>query len=244
LGAGVTGQAATGALLAAGAAHVALLNRSYRRVAEVAGRFPPERVTAETLSALPAALRDADVLVCATASSAPVVAAAAVVDAQAHRGSRPLVILDVAVPRDVEPEARAVPGVTLVDLDTHAAACAADSTARQAALARAEAEARAETERCVAAFRLRRAAPEIVALRRHAEATRTAALRRARRRLAHLSEDDWRVVERLTRDVAQQLLHAPTVALRQSAAQPGRAGQRAHRLLADALGKQVRTSST
>src|SRR5439155_23060878 len=104
LGAGATGKLALQALLDAGAAHVTLLNRSVERAEQLLLSLGPAgRTTAASLDRLPSALRDVDLLVCGTAAAMPVVGRELVAERMAGRAGRPLVIADVAVPRDVEP---------------------------------------------------------------------------------------------------------------------------------------------
>src|SRR5262249_42583453 len=137
-----------------------------------------DRAVPGTLDELPAALAGCDAVVCATAAPRPVLLAADAAAALPRRSGRPLVLVDIAVPRDVEPEAGALPGVRLIALDGLEARCALDAHARRHEVERIEAAALAEAEACLAALRERRAAPEIVALRRRAAAVREGEWRR------------------------------------------------------------------
>ena len=137
-------------------------------------------------------------------------------------------LVDIAVPRDVEGAVRDLPGVSLIDLDDLEARCALDPRARRQELERVERAARAEAESCAAALRARAAVPDIVALRRRAAAVRAAELRRYSGRLAGLSPAQRDAVQQLTHAIVQKLLHAPTVALRRS-------GRRDRASLLDAL---------
>ncbi|CAA9222591.1 MAG: Glutamyl-tRNA reductase [uncultured Chloroflexi bacterium] len=227
LGAGVTGQEAMRLLLVAGAAAVTLLNRSRHRVARMQGALPPhlaDRVRFATLDALPETLAGSDVLISATAAPDPVVTPAIVAEALNLRrgatGNSPvsaLLLIDIAVPRDVHPAVREIAGVTVFDLDDLASGCAADATARRAALDRADALAREAADAFTAELRLRAAAPDVATLREHAEAVRLAELRRVRGRLAGLSPRQLAAVEQLTHTIMRKLLHPPTMALRDTA---------------------------
>jgi glutamyl-tRNA reductase len=242
LGAGVTGQDAARALLAAGAAHVTLLNRSRRRLADLGADLPAAHVTRERLDDLPRVLCEVDLLVCATASPAPVVSNGAVAEALPVRAGRPLLLLDIAVPRDIALEVRHLPGVTLLDLDDLAEHCALDAPARHAALERAAGEARSAAEAYVTQLRLRDATPDIVALRRAAAAARAEALRRFGGRLRDLTPDQRAAVEQLTHTIVQKLLHAPTLALRGTATLPPTGARRHRALVMDTLGVLSRHS--
>jgi glutamyl-tRNA reductase len=238
LGAGVTGQEALRALLNAGVAHATLLNRSRRRLVETGSAFPPARVSAATLEALPRILAEVDVLVCATASPEPVVSAASIAAALSARAGRPLVLVDIAIPRDVEPASRALAGVRLLDLDDLASHCVADAPARRAAMERADTQAHEAAQAFMAELRVRAAAPEIAALRAHAETIRTAELRRAQKHLAGLTPREQAAIEHLTRTILQKLVHSPTVALRRAAAAPATAtSRRARQTILDAFSR-------
>jgi glutamyl-tRNA reductase len=180
-------------------------------------------------------LVEADALVCATASPVELVSAAAVAGAVRQRRGRLLVVVDIAVPRDVEPAVRALPGVRLIDLDDLEARCALDGAARRRELERAEALAREAAEACMAALRVREAVPDIVALRQQAEAIRAAELRRAAGRLSRLAPDERAAVEQVTHAIVQKLLHPPTVALRRATASRSAAARRARATILGSL---------
>ena len=226
LGAGQTGQTALRALLAAGAGRVTLLNRSRRRLATLSEDVPSGRVELAALDALTDALAGVDALVCATSAPGAVVREETVAAALARRAERPLLIVDIAVPRDVEPAVGGLPGVRLLNLDDLAAGCALDDGARHEALERADALARAEAAALMAALARRTAASDIAALRAYGAAIRASELRRVRGRLSGLSERELATVEQLTHAIVQKLLHSPTVALRRAAG-TGAAARRA-----------------
>lgn len=217
LGAGVTGKAAARALAAAGVARIRLLNRSLDRARALAdGLALGDRAVPGSLDELPAALAACDAVVCATAATRPVLLAADVTAALPLRAGRPLVLVDIAVPRDVEPEVGGLAGVRLLDLDGLEARCALDPHARRYEVDRIEAAALAEAEGCLVALRERRAAPDIVALRRRAAAVREEEWRRFSGRLGDLTPRERAAVQQLTHAIVQKLLHHPTVALRRA----------------------------
>ena len=234
LGAGLTGQTAVRALLAAGAGRVTLLNRSRRRLATLREEVAGERVERTTLGGLPTALATVDALVCATAAPGVVVRETMAVEAMARRCGRPLLVVDIAVPRDVEPEVGDLPRVRLLNLDDLAARCALDDGARREALERAEAAAHAEAGAVMAALERRTAAAEIATLRARAAAIREGELRRVRGRLPRLTERERATVEQLTHAIVQKLLHPPTMALRRAAG-GGAAARRARAAILAAL---------
>lgn len=243
LGAGVTGKATVRAFAAAGVRRVRLLNRSPDHARSVANTLAlGDRVTIAPLDDLPQALATCDALICATAAARPVVTTATVAAALSLRAGRPLVIVDIAVPRDVEPEVRHLPGAILVDLDDLEARCALDPTERRHELDRVERSATDAAQECLAALRARAAVPEIVALRRRGAAIREAELRRWAGRLNQLAPADRAAVEQLTHAIVQKLLHPPTVALRRASARGGATARRTRAAILQALSPNASTA--
>jgi glutamyl-tRNA reductase len=130
------------------------------------------------------------------------------------------VLLDIALPRDVEPAARDVAGVTLIDLDDLERLCPVDSSTRQAEHQRAEALVLEEAERVAEWLRFRAISPTIAELRTFAEAVRTSELRRSASRLRGLTPEQIAAVDALTSGIVNKLMHGPTVALRDAARSP------------------------
>ena len=147
------------------------------------------------------------------------------------RKGRPQLLVDIALPRDVDPAVRAVPGVFLYDLDDLRVVAEANAGER-----RREAEAAERVvAAAVAAWDAERhdAAPLVVRLRRHAEEVRSGELQRARTQLGPLTAEQEAAVEAATRAIVNKLLHAPTAHLREL----GRSGdERALRLAGALLG--------
>jgi glutamyl-tRNA reductase len=219
LGAGVMARAAAESLVAEGA-RVRLLNRTAGHAEAVAAHLGGE-VSIGSLDDLPRALEEAVLIVGATASRVPIVEAEAVHRAVARRRGRPLVLLDIAVPRDVDPNVRGVPGVQVLDLDELERECPLDVTARRAEIERAEGLAAEEAERIAQGLRVRAVGPAIVELRGYAEEVRVAEIRRSSARLKGLTPEQGAAIEALTAGIVNKLLHGPTVALRHAAARPG-----------------------
>jgi glutamyl-tRNA reductase len=213
LGAGVMARAAVEALVAAGA-HVRVLNRTpahaERLMAHLRGA-----IEIDTLDALPEALRTAVLVVGATAARTSVVSLAAIQTALRQR-TLPLVLLDIALPRDVDPSVRGMPGVKLIDLDDLERLCPVDTPTRKAEHERAEALAVDEAARLAEWLRTRAVSPAITELRTYAEAVRMAELRRSAARLRDLTPEQIAAVEALTSGIVNKLMHGPTVALREA----------------------------
>jgi glutamyl-tRNA reductase len=166
------------------------------------------------------AAADSDVVLCSTSSPVPVLSGADVERLQSLRGHRPLCILDIAVPRDVDPAARAVEGVTLVDLDDLGERVAANLEGRRRELPAAERIVDEELERTVTVISQRdSAAPTIGALTRRAEELRRREVEKTLQRL-DISDESRRQVEVMTRSLVRKLLHAPIAHLKESADDP------------------------
>jgi glutamyl-tRNA reductase len=219
LGAGVMARAATEALLAAGA-RVRVLNRTpehaQRLMAHLRGA-----IEIATLDALPEALQSAALIVGATAARTTLVSHTQVMEAMRVR-TAPLVLLDIALPRDVDPAARGVSGVSLIDLDDLERLCPVDTPTRHAERERAELLACEESARLIEWLRRRAVSPAIAELRTYAERVRTGELRRSATRLRDLTPEQIEAVEALTSGIVNKLMHGPTVALREAGV--GRSG--------------------
>jgi len=189
-----------------------ILNRSLEHARALA-----ERTNAEhgDLEALPAALETADLVVSATGAAGPVVTSGAVAAAMTRRAERPLVLVDLAVPRDVDPDAGLVPGVTVFDIAALRDRIASHSPDTADDIARARDLIGEEVRRWVSRRRGGDLAPVIKALRQHGESVIQAELERVRSRLTNLDADERAAVEALVRGVAAKLLHDPIVGLKE-----------------------------
>jgi glutamyl-tRNA reductase len=156
-------------------------------------------------------LTGADLVISATRCPYPILHAEAV-----QPRERPLVLVDIAVPRDLDPEIGNVEGCTLFDID----ALGEGLVGREEDVREAEQIVSEERARFAEWRRSRGAAPAIAALRRHAEEIRSEELARAEPRLAELSERERRAVETLTAQIVNKLLHAPTVRAKESGSEP------------------------
>jgi glutamyl-tRNA reductase len=220
LGAGVMARAAAEALISRGA-RLRLLNRTPAHAERVFANLPVE---IDSLDALPVALAEAALVVSATAARSPVVQLAAVATAMCSRSSR-LIVLDIALPRDVDPGVRELSNVTLIDLDDLERLCPVDSSTRHVEEQHAESLAYEEAGRIADWLRFRAATPAIAELRTYAESIRTAELRRSASRLRDLTPEQAAAVEALTSGIVNKLMHGPTVALRDAAGGRGNLGR-------------------
>jgi glutamyl-tRNA reductase len=230
VGAGQMSALAVKHLRRRGVGPVRIVNRSLERARALA-----ERTGAEPgdLDSLPETLTGADLVVSATGAAGYVLGQAAVARAMDARGGRPLVLLDLAVPRDVDPEAAFLEGVRLIDIvavrqrvEDQDGETARDIEAARGMVAD-------EVRRWVVRRRGEDLAPVIRALRAHGERVVRGELDHWNSRLAGLTPDEREAVEGLARAIAAKLLHDPIVELKERS-DPGT--ERAHaRLLAELL---------
>lgn len=214
VGAGDMGAKTAKALMDRGAAGIIVSNRSYQRAVGLANQWDGCAVTFDRLSK---AIKDVDVVISATGAPHPVILENMVADVMLRRQRRPLLIIDIAVPRDVEPAVAKIAGVTLHDID--ALTCRVDHNLeqRRAEVPEAEAIVAGEADCFMAWFNALDVVPTIVDLRRQAEAVREAEVDRALRQLHDLSEEEQEVVEILSKRIINKLLHEPTIRLKRHA---------------------------
>ena len=223
LGAGKMSDLAARHLASQGVRDLTVTNRTYARAVDLAeslgGRALP-------WDGLHPELARVDIVVTGTAAAQPVLLRSHVKDAMRSRRGRPLFIVDIAVPRDVEPSAGDLDGVYLYDVDDLQDVVDAGLDERR----RAAEEARRMLEAEVVAFdRWRQAVdltPTIAALRQQLHRIGHEEIARFGRRLGSLSPEQHAVVEELARSLIQKVLHTPIVALK-SAAERGEAAKRA-----------------
>jgi glutamyl-tRNA reductase len=205
VGAGSMGELAAASLRKAGVERLVVANRTPEHASTLAEKFDGRGVG---LDALAEAIAGADLLVSSTGASGVVVETEHVGD----RSGRPLFVLDLALPRDVDAAVRDLPGVRLADLDALRAVLDTDDSADVDACRRIVAD---EVAVFLGWQRAMRVAPTVVALRAKADALINAELER-------LSADvDRAEVERAVRRVVEKLLHAPTVRVKELAESPG-----------------------
>ncbi len=196
---------------------VVVVNRSAARardlVADAAGG--PFEMHAASLDRISAELADADVVLSAVAAESHVL------HAEDFAGvTGPLLVIDLGVPRNIDPAVAALPGVTLLDMDRLSAAVARALGDREKESVAARAIIATEVERFRTASRQRGAAPVISSLRARLESLREAELERRRAQLADLSQEEWDQVDAATRAALSKMLHEPTMLLKETAGTP------------------------
>lgn len=215
LGAGEIGVAMAQSLQHAGATEVLVANRSGAKARALAAQVKGRPVE---LHELPAALADVDLLLTATSSEGVVLGRDDLEAVMASRNGRPLVAVDAALPRDIDPSAADLDGLTLLDLASIRAFVDQGLAARRDEIRAVTAIIADEVERYEAGAAAREVAPVIVALRSRAEEVRSAEVQRLIAKLGgELSAEQLDAVETMSRQLVAKLLHAPTVRLKESA---------------------------
>jgi glutamyl-tRNA reductase len=217
VGAGEMGEGMVVALASAGVAEVVVANRTVANGERLAARVGGRAVGFHRLAP---ELEHADVLLASTGAGSIVVEHDLVAGVMAGRSNRPLLVVDIGVPRDVDPAVATISGVTIRDLDD-----LRDWAARGLAERRVEAEAvreivAEEVHRFVELATARQVAPLVASLHDRAEQLRAAEVERFRSRLDGLSERERDAVEALTRGLVAKLLHEPSVRLKEQAGSP------------------------
>lgn len=211
VGAGSTAELALKQLSGRGAASVSVTNRTGERAAALAESYGASAIA---WGSLPDALADADLVISCTSSPEPVIDAAMLTRAE-RTATAPVVVFDLAVPRDVAPAAADLSGVMLWDIDGLQAICDENRRRRAAELASAEAIAQSECARFMAWWSARQLAPTISALVGHAENIRDAELDRLLARLPDLTEREEQLLRAFASRVVSKLLHHPLKVLKE-----------------------------
>jgi glutamyl-tRNA reductase len=136
------------------------------------------------------------------------------------RGDREILVVDVAVPRDVDPAAADIPGVTILDMDDLRSFAEAGMAERRREVASVEAMCAEELDRYLAVSSAREVAPLVSQLHEQAESVRVSELDRLRARLGDLDERQLEALDALTKGIVAKLLHSPTVRLKDAAGTP------------------------
>jgi glutamyl-tRNA reductase len=212
LGAGETSELTARALADEGVATIFVANRRRERAISLAQRFGGEAIGFEDL---PGALARADMVVAATSSPHAIIGTEELAEVIEERAGRPLLLIDLAVPRDIDSAARDLPGVALHDVDDLQAVVARNRSVRQAEARRAEGIIEEEIQRFAAWLGSLEALPTLAALRERANAIAAEVVAENAARWESASERDLERVAALARAIVNRLLHEPTVRIKE-----------------------------
>jgi glutamyl-tRNA reductase len=214
VGAGETAELVARALVARGVNTVFVANRHYDRAIGLAQRFDG---TAVRFEELPEQLLAADIVVSATNSPHHIVERDGLEQVMEARQGRPLLAIDIAVPRDIEPECREIPGVGVHDIDDVQQIVERNASGREAEATRAELIIEAELERFERWLAALEVVPTISALRARGDEIVRRVMAENENRWQDLGEVDRERMEAMAKAIASRLLHEPTVRMRRAA---------------------------
>ena len=213
VGAGEAGELAAEVLSLSGVTDITVTNRTFQRAEELAANLSARAVP---FDGMPKALRDTDIVIGCTGSPGYVLQADLIGNTMAARPDRPLLLIDIAVPRDIDPEAAQVKNVFLNDVDDLESATQAsrEKKAREAEWAEelATDEAQQFRQWCLDLEAL----PTVIELRNRADQVRSSELNKTLRKLnGRLDEEALESLDAMTRAIVNKLLHDPTMFLKE-----------------------------
>ncbi len=217
VGAGKMSELAARHLLAHGAASVFVTNRTYERAVVLAAKFKGEAVRFDEIYSV---CDRADIVITSTGAPCAIFRREHGEKFMSRRKNRPMFFIDIAVPRDVDPEMNEVDGIFVYDIDDLQQAVLSHVADRRKEAERAEAIVASEVERFQARMQVQNVVPTIVSLQDHLETIRQAEIDRVRGRLGGLTQDQELAVEALTRGIVNKILHTPISALKTAARDP------------------------
>jgi len=212
IGAGVTMELVAKHLNSKGIGRMFVANRDINRAQALAGQFSG---FALPLSEIEGTLPDADILISSTASSDPVISLEQMKRAVKARKRKPVFVVDIAVPRDIDPEVTGLDDVYLYTIDDLDRVIVEGQSNREAAAADANQILDEEIRRYLNMERSKEVAPVITELRDHGDAIRNEVLKQARLRLSKGAGND-EVLEYATASLLKKMLHQPSVRLREA----------------------------
>jgi len=215
LGAGKMSELTAKHLVANGVKRVLVANRTYERAVELAEKFGGEAIRYDELFER---MHDADIVISSTAATHYVITRDKIAQAAKHRRD-PLFLIDIAVPRDIDPACSSVDDVFLYDIDDLSGVVSTNLEERMAEAKRAEViieEEMDEFERWIESMEV---VPTVAAIRAKAEQVRTEELEKALKRLGGLSEKELQTIEALSCAIVNKMLHGPTARLKQVASE-------------------------
>jgi glutamyl-tRNA reductase len=212
MGTGETSELTARALADSGVRTVFVANRRRDRALSLAKRYGGRSVSFDEL---PEALGEADIVVAATSSPHLLLEAREIAEVMDYRDGRPLLLIDLAVPRDIDSSIAGVAGVSLYDIDDLQAVIARNRKVRQAEARKAEGIIEEEIQQFAAWLGSLEVLPTLAALRTHATAIAEQVVRENSGKWESASEHDLERIDALARAVVNRLLHDPTVRMKE-----------------------------
>ena len=217
LGAGEMAELAVEALRKRGAQKILVVNRTLERARDLVQRWGAQATTFENI--LPA-LHSADILISSTGAPHTLISSQMIDEIMKSRADRPLILIDIAVPRDIDSDVTHHPFVTLYDMDNLNAKLEHSLAERMAEVPRVKSILEEELALFGEYWRSLDMLPLIADIRQNAETIRQSELEKTLRRLPDLTESERNHIEAMTQALVKKLMHAPTNRLRAEAATP------------------------
>jgi glutamyl-tRNA reductase len=217
VGAGKMSELAARHLMAQGASAIFVANRTHERAVALAGRFGGQAILFEQLYDT---CDRADIVITSTGAPHALFRREHGELFLQRRKNRPMFFIDIAVPRDVDPEMNKLDGIFVYDIDDLQAIVAGHVADRRREAERAETIVAQEVERFLARLDAQSVVPTIVSLQGQLETIRQAEIERVRGRLGRLTPEQEQAVEALSRGIVNKILHAPITTLKTTAGQP------------------------
>jgi glutamyl-tRNA reductase len=214
ISAGSTGELAARSLADSGVARILVANRTARRATTLAGEIGGQAVP---FSRLAWALAESDIVISGTGSVEFILGPELISSVVANRDGRELVLIDIAVPRDVDPAVGQLPGVRLFDIDDIQAVSRAGMRGRRRQILRVEAHVEDEVDDFMEWWRSLDALPVIAALRERAEDGRRRELERTLRALPDLDDEQKARIKAMSRAIVKKMLDRPIARLKNGA---------------------------
>lgn len=217
VGAGEMSELTATHLVANGISSVIVSNRSYDRAVQLAEKFNGKAVKFDSLLEY---LKTADIVISSTAASHYVIKTEEVAAIIKNRQQRPIFMIDIAVPRDIDPDVGRLSGAVLFDVDDLQNVVDAGLAERRKAAVAAEGIVEEELDSFMRWLSTQFVIPTITALKKRGEEIKQRELHRAYNRLGELSDHDKKVISSMANSIVNQLLHEPVIQVKQYAHTP------------------------
>ncbi len=211
IGAGETGERTAEYLVDQEVKRLIVANRTYDRAADLAHRFDGIAVSLHDGLQM---ISDVDIVISSTGATEPVLDRDQMAAIMQDRRNRPIFLIDIAAPRDIDPRVRDLYNVILYDMDDLRSVVDDNAEARKMEAQKVEGIVELEVDRFLAWYHNLAITPTITQLRHFADDVRHREVDRALAQLSHLSEKDRETVDKMSRAIVNKLLHQPTVQLR------------------------------
>ena len=212
VGAGEIAELTIEHLTSCGIGRVLVTNRTYPRAVKLAKKFDGEPVKFDDLAS---AFERADIVITSTGASEPIIGREMIQQAMRSRRGRPIFLIDIAVPRDVEADVSKLDNVFLYNIDDLHAVVESDKANRRAEIEKVETIIAEEVDEFSRWFRTMEAVPVITALREKFEDIRQAELEKLCRKLPHLSPEDMEAISAATKSIVNKLSHDPMIRIKE-----------------------------